>query len=120
MGQKDFQNILGQYMKTYVDDMLVKSIIGELHVSDPWEAYYNTCVCTTFDQPLQMHIRGKNDLFFGFMESECQIEAKPDKFEGDRRNKVTDIPQRSPMPERSTNCITSLPIQGKWLSPSII
>lgn len=52
-----FKNTLGQNMKTYVDDILVESVKGELHVSDLREAFNCRRMHSVHSNHLDAHSR---------------------------------------------------------------
>ena len=100
-----FQKQIGTTMEVYIDDMLVKSIIAELHIAHLSEAFQILRNYNMKLNPAKCAVGVSAEKFLGFIVNHRGIEANPDKIKV-----VLDMPSPSGIKEvqRLTGRIAAL------------
>ena len=78
---KVFANLIGKTMEVYVDDMQVKSLRKEDHVTDLWEMFALLRKYNMKLNPAEFAFRVRSGKFLGFMVNNREIEANPTKMQ---------------------------------------
>lgn len=77
--KKIFKSQLGRNLKSYVDDMIVKSITVPNHIADLKECFENVMKHKLKLKPEKCTIEVESRKFLGFIISNCDIEANTEK-----------------------------------------
>ena len=106
-----FQKQIGTTMEVYVDDMLVKSTISELHIAHLFEAFQILREYNMKLNPAKCAFGVSAGKFLGFIVNNRGIEANPDKIKV-----VLDMPLPSGIKEAASDkkdcCFKPIRIQG--------
>ena len=89
-----FQKQIGTTMEVYIDDMLVKSIISELHIAHLSEAFQILREYNMKLNPAKCAFGVSTEKFLGFIVNNRRIEVNPDKIKV-----VLDMPSPSGIKE---------------------
>ena len=102
---KIFAELLGISMEVYIDDMLVKSVVAQDHVTHLDQTFSILCQTNMMLNPSKCTIAVGAGKFLGFMVSQRGIEANPGKIQA-----ILDMgsPRRGKEVQKLTGCIAAL------------